>query len=206
MWLLYWLQVDWHHMLSTHWFIKWRPQPWLYFLDTVYVCAGQQVFKVVCPQRILPSLFDFNLVRALEVEQSSVSQAHITVVHVDSYELVIVAWETPAVDAELSWSFLQSDRTRTLCVFICWRLECCAVELPNYCWVCVGLSYLINVCVCVLCLFCREFAKERERVEKRQEFLKLRRQQQIERELTGYLEWICKAGWDADNQPELFFQ
>lgn len=41
---------------------------------------------------------------------------------------------------------------------------------------------------------CREFAKERERVEKRQEFLKLRRQQQIERELTGYLEWICKAG------------
>ncbi|TRZ03697.1 hypothetical protein DNTS_030087, partial [Danionella cerebrum] len=38
-----------------------------------------------------------------------------------------------------------------------------------------------------------EFAKERERVEKRQEFLKLRRQQQIERELTGYLEWICKA-------------
>lgn len=31
-------------------------------------------------------------------------------------------------------------------------------------------------------------------MEKRQEFLKLRRQQQIERELTGYLEWICKAG------------
>ena len=42
--------------------------------------------------------------------------------------------------------------------------------------------------------FNREFAKERQRVEKRQEFLKLRRQQQIERELTGYLEWICKAG------------
>lgn len=42
-----------------------------------------------------------------------------------------------------------------------------------------------------------EFAKERERVEKRQEFLKLRRQQQIERELTGYLEWICKAGQPA---------
>ncbi|KAI9543533.1 Voltage-dependent N-type calcium channel subunit alpha-1B [Dissostichus eleginoides] len=38
-----------------------------------------------------------------------------------------------------------------------------------------------------------EFAKERERVEKRQEFLKLRRQRQIERELTGYLKWICKA-------------
>ncbi|XP_010767378.1 probable voltage-dependent N-type calcium channel subunit alpha-1B, partial [Notothenia coriiceps] len=39
----------------------------------------------------------------------------------------------------------------------------------------------------------QEFAKERERVEKRQEFLKLRRQQQMERELTGYLKWICKA-------------
>lgn len=51
------------------------------------------------------------------------------------------------------------------------------------------------VCWTYLCICLnREFAKERERVEKRQEFLKLRRQQQIERELTGYLEWICKAG------------
>ncbi|KPM07745.1 hypothetical protein QR98_0062450 [Sarcoptes scabiei] len=39
----------------------------------------------------------------------------------------------------------------------------------------------------------REFAKERERVENRQAFLKLRRQQQLERELNGYVEWICKA-------------
>uniref|UniRef100_S4RDF6 Voltage-dependent N-type calcium channel subunit alpha n=1 Tax=Petromyzon marinus TaxID=7757 RepID=S4RDF6_PETMA len=39
----------------------------------------------------------------------------------------------------------------------------------------------------------REFAKERERVENRRAFLKLRRQQQIERELNGYMEWICKA-------------
>jgi len=39
-----------------------------------------------------------------------------------------------------------------------------------------------------------EFAKERERVESRRAFLKLRRQQQIERDLNGYLEWICKAG------------
>ena len=39
-----------------------------------------------------------------------------------------------------------------------------------------------------------EFAKERERVESRRAFLKVRRQQQIERELNGYLEWICKAG------------
>lgn len=40
----------------------------------------------------------------------------------------------------------------------------------------------------------REFAKERERVENRRAFLKLRKQQQTERELNGYLEWICKAG------------
>lgn len=45
-----------------------------------------------------------------------------------------------------------------------------------------------------LIIFCSEFAKEREKVENRQEFLKLRRQQQLERELNGYVEWICKAG------------
>ena len=44
------------------------------------------------------------------------------------------------------------------------------------------------------CFICREFAKERERVENRQAFLKLRRQQQLERELNGYVDWICKAG------------
>lgn len=41
---------------------------------------------------------------------------------------------------------------------------------------------------------CREFAKEREKVENRQEFLKLRQAQQVERELDGYVEWVCKAG------------
>lgn len=39
-----------------------------------------------------------------------------------------------------------------------------------------------------------EFAKEREKVENRQEFLKLRQAQQVERELDGYVEWVCKAG------------
>lgn len=38
-----------------------------------------------------------------------------------------------------------------------------------------------------------EFAREREKVENRQEFLKLRRQQQLEKELNGFVEWICKA-------------
>jgi len=42
----------------------------------------------------------------------------------------------------------------------------------------------------------REFAKERERVENRQAFLKLRHQQLLERELNGYVDWICKAGKD----------
>ena len=31
-------------------------------------------------------------------------------------------------------------------------------------------------------------------MENRQAFLKLRRQQQLERELNGYVDWICKAG------------
>ncbi|XP_019909067.2 voltage-dependent N-type calcium channel subunit alpha-1B isoform X2 [Esox lucius] len=54
----------------------------------------------------------------------------------------------------------------------------------------IGSFFMLNL---VLGVLSGEFAKERERVEKRQDFLKLRRQQQIEKELTGYLEWICKA-------------
>ncbi|RZC43172.1 cacophony A, partial [Asbolus verrucosus] len=49
-----------------------------------------------------------------------------------------------------------------------------------------------------LALFChidsvREFANERQKVENRQEFLKLRRAAQLERELSGYIQWICQA-------------
>lgn len=40
----------------------------------------------------------------------------------------------------------------------------------------------------------REFAKEKERVEKRRAFLKLRRQQQTEKEFGGYMDWIQHAG------------
>ncbi len=43
-------------------------------------------------------------------------------------------------------------------------------------------------------LIFREFAKERERVENRRAFLKIRRQQQIEREYNNYIEWINRAG------------
>lgn len=51
--------------------------------------------------------------------------------------------------------------------------------------------------------FPREFAKERERVENRRAFMKLRRQQQIERELNGYRAWIDKAGkgWWPGGHP-----
>ena len=41
--------------------------------------------------------------------------------------------------------------------------------------------------------FSGEFAKERERVENRRNFLKIRKKQQIERELDDYLSWIDKA-------------
>ncbi|XP_051898184.1 voltage-dependent P/Q-type calcium channel subunit alpha-1A-like isoform X3 [Pristis pectinata] len=54
----------------------------------------------------------------------------------------------------------------------------------------IGSFFMLNL---VLGVLSGEFAKERERVENRRAFLKLRRQQQIERELNGYLEWICKA-------------
>ncbi|KRY10503.1 Voltage-dependent calcium channel type A subunit alpha-1 [Trichinella patagoniensis] len=54
----------------------------------------------------------------------------------------------------------------------------------------LGSFFMLNL---VLGVLSGEFAKERERVENRREFLKLRRQQHIERELNGYLEWICKA-------------
>lgn len=61
-------------------------------------------------------------------------------------------------------------------------------EQQNTCYLFLYVYYF-----CVI-IFCSEFAKEREKVENRQEFLKLRRQHQLERELNGYVEWICKAG------------
>lgn len=56
-----------------------------------------------------------------------------------------------------------------------------------------------SVCVCATISlsgfrFCSEFAKERERVENRRSFLKLRKQQVVDRQAEAYLEWISKAG------------
>ena len=39
---------------------------------------------------------------------------------------------------------------------------------------------------------CREFAKEKERVESRAGFMALKEQQKLEKELTGYVDWICR--------------
>jgi len=47
-----------------------------------------------------------------------------------------------------------------------------------------------------------EFAKERERVENRRAFLKVRRTQKMERHLHGYIDWISKAG--ENNGRHLF--
>ncbi len=56
------------------------------------------------------------------------------------------------------------------------------------------MSILSIVYGIIMCHFSREFAKERERVENRRAFMKLRRQQQVERELNGYRAWIDRAG------------
>uniref|UniRef100_A0A674F3L9 Voltage-dependent calcium channel type A subunit alpha-1 n=1 Tax=Salmo trutta TaxID=8032 RepID=A0A674F3L9_SALTR len=55
----------------------------------------------------------------------------------------------------------------------------------------IGSFFVLNL---VLGVLSGEFAKERERVENRRAFMKLRRQQQVERELNGYRAWIDRAG------------
>ena len=41
---------------------------------------------------------------------------------------------------------------------------------------------------------CSEFAKEKDRVESRAGFLLLKEEQKLEKEMNGYMNWICKAG------------
>ena len=61
-------------------------------------------------------------------------------------------------------------------------------------------GYFNNICYFIkiknyltFIIFKREFAKEREKVESRRNYLKLRRQNQMDSELHGYIDWICKA-------------
>ncbi|KAJ8263387.1 hypothetical protein COCON_G00158440 [Conger conger] len=100
--------------------------------------------------------------------------------------------------ASLSSPVLAQGCVRAFALSLMGRLVLWANDASGNTWnwlyfiplIIIGSFFMLNL---VLGVLSGEFAKERERVEKRQEFLKLRRQQQIERELTGYLEWICKA-------------
>ena len=55
------------------------------------------------------------------------------------------------------------------------------------------------------CTTDREFSKEREKAQARGDFMKLRKKQQIEEDLRGYLEWITAAEdleCDGDEKKE----
>ncbi|XP_075248147.1 voltage-dependent calcium channel type A subunit alpha-1-like isoform X4 [Convolutriloba macropyga] len=54
----------------------------------------------------------------------------------------------------------------------------------------LGSFFMLNL---VLGVLSGEFAKEREKVENRREFLKNKRQKQLEKELEGYMNWLIKA-------------
>ena len=54
----------------------------------------------------------------------------------------------------------------------------------------LGSFFMLNL---VLGVLSGEFAKEREKVESRRTYLKMRRQNQMDNELHGYIDWICKA-------------
>ncbi|GLD51018.1 voltage-dependent R-type calcium channel subunit alpha-1E-like protein, partial [Lates japonicus] len=64
----------------------------------------------------------------------------------------------------------------------------------------IGSFFVLNL---VLGVLSGEFAKERERVENRRAFMKLRRQQQVERELNGYRAWIDRAGKNREILQEI---
>lgn len=70
---------------------------------------------------------------------------------------------------------------------------CCSFLYVVVTWLVLSINF--SVLLIVLAYFIpSEFAKEREKVENRQTFLKLRRHAQLEKELNGYVDWICKAG------------
>ena len=59
-----------------------------------------------------------------------------------------------------------------------------------------GLSPPLQCLECLMFVR-REFAKEKERVESRAGFMALKEQQKLEKELTGYVDWICRAGMNS---------
>nr|XP_058951235.1 voltage-dependent N-type calcium channel subunit alpha-1B-like isoform X1 [Pocillopora verrucosa]XP_058951236.1 voltage-dependent N-type calcium channel subunit alpha-1B-like isoform X1 [Pocillopora verrucosa]XP_058951237.1 voltage-dependent N-type calcium channel subunit alpha-1B-like isoform X1 [Pocillopora verrucosa]XP_058951238.1 voltage-dependent N-type calcium channel subunit alpha-1B-like isoform X1 [Pocillopora verrucosa] len=58
----------------------------------------------------------------------------------------------------------------------------------------IGSFFVLNL---VLGVLSGEFAKERERVDTRRKFFKVRRQQQLNRQVDAYLSWIAKAAETA---------
>merc|ERR1719264_2327861 len=54
----------------------------------------------------------------------------------------------------------------------------------------IGSFFMLNL---VLGVLSGEFAKEKERVESRAGFMALKEQQKLEKEMNGYMNWICKA-------------
>lgn len=81
----------------------------------------------------------------------------------------------------LAINYWHTSKTNVPKFVIIWKISVCVITV----------TFIIII---IFFFFFSEFAKERERVENRQTFLKLRRQQQLEKELNGYVEWICKAG------------
>ena len=49
-----------------------------------------------------------------------------------------------------------------------------------------------------------EFAKEKDRVESRAGFLLLKEEQKLEKEMNGYMNWICKAGKESRSRAKDF--
>ena len=53
---------------------------------------------------------------------------------------------------------------------------------------CVFIMYVLT-----FCCTSREFSKEREKAKARGDFQKLREKQQLEEDLSGYMDWITQA-------------
>ena len=75
-----------------------------------------------------------------------------------------------------------------------------SISKPNYMLVLTIETYLmtcpistfLNMNKIMFPLLLSEFAKEKERVESRAGFMALKEQQKLEKELTGYVDWICR--------------
>ena len=113
-------------------------------------------------------------------------------------------------DLDSTWIYLDLDSTLTLTPPWPWPL----LDLDSRLWELdksdthmLNLTLMSSMLLFVVwaindtskrVFFNREFAKERERVEKRKSFMKLRRQRQLDRQVDQYLDWINKAGKAAN--------